>query len=218
MINRIKKLLGRIISYLLCEQKTTSIKLGKSASFDSRVEIHAGHLSIGDYSYMAGPARISSLADTKISIGKFVSIASGVQIIGALHKSHITNYSLTRLLPISERSQYQHGISKGDINIGNDVWIGTNAIILSGVNIGDGAIIGAGSVVTKDIPAYAVVVGVPAKIIKYRFDDESIEQLLKTKWWDWGDDIIFKNVDKFFNDGVSISEFVAISENKSSEN
>lgn len=72
-----------------------------------------------------------------------------------------------------------------DVLIGNDVWIGCRAVIMAGVTIGDGAVIGAGAVVTKDIPPYAIVGGVPAKIIKYRFDEKTIHRLLKVKWWNY---------------------------------
>lgn len=75
--------------------------------------------------------------------------------------------------------------NKGDIVIGNDVWIGYEATILSGITIGDGAIIGAKSVVTKDVPAYSVVGGIPAKEIKPRFDSATIQKLQRIKWWDW---------------------------------
>ncbi|MNI40841.1 Chloramphenicol acetyltransferase [compost metagenome] len=71
------------------------------------------------------------------------------------------------------------------IVIGNDVWIGANAVILPGVTLGDGAVIGAGAVVTKDVPPYAIVGGVPAKVIRYRFTPEEIEVLLRIKWWEW---------------------------------
>lgn len=74
--------------------------------------------------------------------------------------------------------------------IGNDVWIGTGAIILHGVQIGDGAVIASGAVVTKDVPPYAVVGGVPAKVIKYRFDENTVDRLLKSRWWDYGPDIV----------------------------
>ena len=78
------------------------------------------------------------------------------------------------------------------ITIGNDVWIGDGAFIKNGVTIGDGAIIGARAVVTKDIPPYAIVVGVPAKILKYRFSEQIIDRLLNTKWWNLDDSIIKK--------------------------
>ena len=88
-------------------------------------------------------------------------------------------------------------------HIGNDVWIGRNVIITNGASIGNGAIIGAGSVVTKDIPDYAIAVGNPARVIRYRFTPEQIEQLNKIKWWDWPVEKIkgayqdFKNIDTF---------------------
>lgn len=81
-----------------------------------------------------------------------------------------------------------------DTIIGNDVWFGTNSTIMLGVKIGDGAIIGACSVVTKDVPPYSIVAGNPAKIVRYRFPDEIIEQLLKIKWWDWDYDKITRNI------------------------
>ena len=75
--------------------------------------------------------------------------------------------------------------NKGDITLGNDVWIGYEAVILAGVTIGDGAIIGARAVVTRDVPPYAIVGGVPARLIRRRFDEATIESLLALQWWDW---------------------------------
>ena len=75
--------------------------------------------------------------------------------------------------------------SKGDIVLGNDVWVGFEAVILAGVTIGDGAIIGARAVVTRDVPPYAIVGGVPARLIRRRFDEATIESLLALQWWDW---------------------------------
>ena len=84
--------------------------------------------------------------------------------------------------------------NKGDIVVGNDVWIGYEAVILAGVTIGDGAIIGARAVVTKDVPPYTIVGGVPAKQIRKRFNEETIDTLLKLKWWDWSKERISKNI------------------------
>lgn len=84
--------------------------------------------------------------------------------------------------------------NKGDIVIGNDVWIGYEAVIMAGVHIGDGAIIGARAVVTKDVPPYTIVGGVPAKKIRKRFDDSVIDRLQKMKWWDWDIDKILENL------------------------
>ena len=81
-----------------------------------------------------------------------------------------------------------HPACKGNIQIENDVWIGAKSIILSGVTIHSGAVVGAGSVVTKDIPAYSIVVGNPARVVKYRFELDIIEKLLDIAWWDWPQD------------------------------
>lgn len=84
--------------------------------------------------------------------------------------------------------------NKGDIIIGNDVWIGYEAVVMAGVTVGDGAIIGTRAVVTKDVPPYTIVGGVPAKVIRKRFSDETIFELLKIKWWDWSVEKIAKNI------------------------
>ena len=84
--------------------------------------------------------------------------------------------------------------NKGDIIIGNDVWIGYEAIIMSGVKIGDGAIIATGAVVTKDVPPYTIVGGIPAKPIRRRFDEKTIEKLRKSHWWDWSKEKIKNNI------------------------
>lgn len=83
---------------------------------------------------------------------------------------------------------------KGDTVIGNDVWIGQNVTVMPGVHIGDGSVIAANTVVTKDVPAYCIAGGNPCKIIRKRFDDELIEYLLELKWWDWSADKIFRNM------------------------
>ena len=83
------------------------------------------------------------------------------------------------------------------VEIGHDVWIGTNVTILPSVKIGNGAIIAAGAVVTKDIPDYAIVGGVPAKVLKYRFSDDEIKRLNQSKWWEWPDEKIKRHINKF---------------------
>jgi acetyltransferase-like isoleucine patch superfamily enzyme len=92
--------------------------------------------------------------------------------------------------------------------IGNDVWVGINAIILAGVKIGDGAIVGAGAVVTHNVPAYAIVAGVPARILRYRYTEEQRAELLKIAWWNWSDEKIKTNADYFYGDvDVFIKKF-----------
>ncbi|RKJ61474.1 antibiotic acetyltransferase [Butyricicoccus sp. 1XD8-22] len=88
---------------------------------------------------------------------------------------------------------------KNEVFIGNDVWIGTNAVILPGVTIGNGAVIGAGAIVTKDVPPYAIVVGVPARVLRYRFTEEQIEMLEKIQWWEWDDSLIKERINDFYD-------------------
>lgn len=114
--------------------------------------------------------------DSVLKIGNYVSIAQGVKFL--LAAEHKTNSITTFPFKVKRFGAKYEGYSKGDIIIDDDVWIGENALIFSGVHIGQGAIIGAGSYVTKDVPPYAVVVGTPAKIIRYRFDEDKIKKLL----------------------------------------
>lgn len=125
----------------------------------------------------------------KLIIGKFCSIACGAKFL--FNSANHTMGSLsTYPFPIFYE-EWEHGIwvdkawdNKGNIVIGNDVWIGYEAVILAGVTIGDGAIIGARAVVTKDVPPYTIVGGVPAKPIRKRFSDDTINELLSMRWWD----------------------------------
>lgn len=146
------------------------------------------------------------------SIGAFCSIASSVNIIYGNHptkgfisthpsffsKNKQAGFSFTEIELFVERN-YVIPEKKISVVIGNDVWIGFNASIMEGVTIGDGAIIGAGSMVLKDVPPYSIVVGVPAKIIRYRFTKIEIEKLLELKLWNHDFDWIKKNY-KLFND------------------
>ena len=133
-------------------------------------------------------------------IGAFCSIAWGVTIGPANHNyKNVTSHSFLyndydNLRPLNHIA-YDRFEEKCEI--GNDVWIGCNAIILRGVAVGNGAVIGANAVVNKDVPPYAVVAGSPAKIIKYRFDEETIDLLLNLKWWEWSYEKI-KNNFSFF--------------------
>lgn len=99
---------------------------------------------------------------------------------------------------------------KGDLIVGNDVWFGYNSLIRNGVTIGDGAIIAAGAVVVKDVPAYSIVAGNPAKVIKMRFDDKTIEKLLQITWWNWDIKKINKNLKVICNLDVDLLEKIAL--------
>jgi tetrahydrodipicolinate N-succinyltransferase len=112
----------------------------------------------------------------------------------------VSTFPLATLKRNGWRKEYELPDKEGIIMIGNDVWIGAGALILSGVTIGDGAIVGAGSVVTHDVPPYAVVGGVPAKIIRFRYNKDQIEALLKIAWWNWNIEKIKANMDYFYGE------------------
>jgi acetyltransferase-like isoleucine patch superfamily enzyme len=126
-----------------------------------------------------------------LQVGAFCSFAQGVKIfIGGEHRTDwVTTYPFNVLWEAG-RTITGHPKTKGDVIIGNDVWIGTEAFVLSGNTIGDGAVIGARAVVTKDVEPYAVVAGNPARMVKKRFDEETIERLLRIQWWNWEDEKI----------------------------
>lgn len=136
----------------------------------------------------------------KLQIGKFCSIACGAKFLfnSANHTlSSLSTYPFP--LFFEEWGLEKKGVTnawdnKGDIIIGNDVWIGYEAVILAGVTIGDGAIIGTRAVVTKDVPPYTIVGGVPAKPIKRRFPEETISALLEIQWWNWSEERIARNI------------------------
>jgi acetyltransferase-like isoleucine patch superfamily enzyme len=144
---------------------------------------------IGEGTYAAGKLRIrfrhAGGLVTKLKIGRFCSLSDGVTILlGGEHRvDWVTTYPLHTLLGKESVAGYPR--SKGDVIIGNDVWIGTDALILSGVEIGDGAVIAARSVVTKDVPAYSIVAGNPAKLVRFRFIKSIRADLQKIAWWNW---------------------------------
>ncbi|WP_416361122.1 Vat family streptogramin A O-acetyltransferase [Metaclostridioides mangenotii] len=136
----------------------------------------------------------------KLIVGRFCAIAKGIEFVmnGANHRMNsITTYPFNimgsgweKSTPTSKDLPF-----KGDTVVGNDVWIGQNVTVMPGVQIGDGAIIAANSVVTKNIPAYCIAGGNPCKIIKKRFNDDLIEYLLYIQWWNWSPEKIFENLD-----------------------
>ena len=174
-------------------RKVNHIQIGKNSNLAHHCEVKntiiGNRTSIGRY--------------TKIQdsvIGNYCSISWDVSI-GAL------NHPMSRISTNAFTYRKMFGIVKENKEIynmktiiGNDVWIGCNAVILAGVTVGDGAVIAAGAIVTKDVEPYSVVGGVPAKHIKYRFDKKTIKELEKLKWWELDDEMIKKNISLFEKD------------------
>lgn len=162
--------------------------------------------SLGDYSYVNMNSR---LMNTKT--GKFCSIGANVQIILGKHpfdfvSSHPAFYANNK--PFNTFSDVNYIKEYDQVKIGNDVWIGEGVLIPSGVTIGDGAVISARAVVTKDVEPYAVVGGVPAKHIKYRFDDETIKLINESEWWDWDEDKLRASYKLFHNPEIFIKKLL----------
>lgn len=157
---------------------------------------------IGSHSY--GGLQILRFGDdTSFSIGKYCSFAADVKLmLGGGHRTDwVTTYPFTDIDPeFAHIAGHPH--SKGDIHIGNDVWFGREAMVMSGVTIGDGAVIAARAVVTKDVPPYAIVAGQPAKVIRYRFSEDIIARLLQLKWWDWPDNRVRKAVPEMLQEDI----------------
>tara|TARA_B110001450_G_C17637054_1_gene487630 strand:- start:490 stop:1143 length:654 start_codon:yes stop_codon:yes gene_type:complete len=168
-------------------------KIGKKVRVDKGTEIHK--LELGDYSSISGPSYIEDAI-----IGKYCSIARNTVIAPSSH-----NYewvSTSHLLTLKDFGFINEDIlsSQADpVIIGNDVWIGINAIVLRGIKIGDGAVVAAGAVVTKDVAPYSIVGGVPAKHIKFRYSKNQIKHLLNIMWWEWDKKKLKKNISLFYD-------------------
>ncbi len=173
------------------------VQIGEGCKIIDGVSIKTiSKIEIGRYTSINGPNTDLFSAINQIKIGSFCSIARNVSMQEFNHNFDcITSYHIQTNIFKKEK---KHDIySNGNINIGNDVWIGTQSVILSGSEIGNGAIIAANSVVNGIIPAYAIAAGSPAKVLKYRFDKEIIDQLEKIEWWNWSLEKIKQNKDLF---------------------
>ncbi len=199
-MSRIKKLLRMLLQYPMrlfnkISLRATVIdsKVDKTAAIQHHANVR--YSKIGRYTYVSANSSV-----IHAEIGNFCSIAANVGIGGGAHDINAVSTS-----PVFNKGRNIFGANLGNVEfspfktttIGNDVWIGNRALVLQGVNIGDGAIVGAGSVVTKDVEPYTIVAGNPAKVIRKRFDDETIEKLQKLQWWNMLDEELKKYGDCF---------------------
>ena len=160
--------------------------------------------SLGDYSYVGRDSRV-----IHADIGKFCSIAGETKVGMGTHT--LDNISTSPIFTEKKNGTGQSWVKKSSfvpfrrVTIGNDVWIGVRVMIMGGVSIGDGAVIGAGSIVTKDVPPYAVVAGVPARIIRYRFPQQQIDLLLEHPWWNLSEEQLRDQI-ALFQENENIEE------------
>lgn len=171
--------------------------------------VKASNIFVGDYTYFDdrrhGPDKFEEynvlynydFSKVKLVIGKFCAIAAETRFI--MTGDHKLDAISTYPFPIFGQG-WESAFNvfdlpvKGDIIVGHDVWFGYNSLIMNGVTIGNGAIIAAGAVVTKDVPAYSIVAGNPAKVVKMRFDDKTIDRLQRIAWWNWSHEKINQNL------------------------
>lgn len=194
---KIKKILKTLYYKAKYRSKNVVIRRGCNIGYKTVFE---GNNVLGKKTLLSGYMGYGSYMGANCffygKIGRFCSIADGVRVVIGTHPSkkfvstHPCFYSphcQGGFTYVKETRFDEYKYADGDYNvvIGNDVWIGYGAIIMAGITIGDGAIIGTGAVVTKDVAPYTIVGGVPAKVIRKRFDDEDINFLINLKWWDW---------------------------------
>lgn len=171
--------------------------IGGSA-LDPRVEVGHGTYGVGERTVLL------FRDDDRVTIGKYCSVAYGVTIIASGEHNYrgVANYPFAAVL---KHDVKRDTCSKGAVRIGNDVWLGAHATVLSGVTIGDGAVVAAGAVVAGPVPPYAIVGGVPAKLIKYRFSEQIIAEMLRVAWWDWQQQVVEENRELFY---LPVEEFL----------
>lgn len=204
----IKYILG-LLKFLFSPAVSIFSKIDYNSRVDklARVYEHTQvfNSSIGKYSYLARKSYlIFAEVGSYCSIGENVEVGLGVHTLNHIstcplftEKNNATGFSWTNADDIYPFMK---------VHVGNDVWIGERAMAMGGVTIGDGAVIGAGAIVTKDVPPYAIVAGVPARIIRYRFSEDVIAKLLELKWWDMPEEELKKHITFFQKENISVED------------
>jgi acetyltransferase-like isoleucine patch superfamily enzyme len=187
------------ITHPSCTIKAAEI--GRNTKLQEHVTLEQGSYvytkSVGKYTFINKYCLIDKSVE---SIGSFCSIAYGCKIGLANHPVDWVSthpFAYDKKYGFVEKNKFSIMSTAPKCKIGNDVWIGANAIILAGVTVGDGAIIGANAFINKDVEAYSIVTGTPAKHQKYRFDNDTVDQLKKIEWWKWSDKKIKENIELF---------------------
>lgn len=195
MFKKIKRYIAKGLRFLLQPPALTDCKIDKTSAVCSGSQVNT--TSMGRYSYIGHDCFFEN-----VDVGSFCSIADNCRVGGAMHP--IQRVSSSPVFHAGKNVMkknfcYLESIETPKTVIGNDVWIGANVCVKAGVTIGDGAVIGMGAVVTRDVAPYEIWAGVPARLIKKRFDDEIIKKMLKTQWWNWDDEKIVRLADNFEN-------------------
>jgi acetyltransferase-like isoleucine patch superfamily enzyme len=165
-------------------------------SWSCRRAIAGGRAVVGRGSYIGAEVAVYDRS-TNLQVGNYSSIGEDVRILlGGEHRPDwVSTYPFRIMGQLPGRGEDGHPLSRGDVLIGHDVWVGRSALILSGVRIGDGAVVAAGAVVVRDVEPYSIVAGNPARELRKRFDDDVIEGLLRLRWWDWPEAQVWANIE-----------------------
>lgn len=189
MKDLLKKIIAEFVDYILA--KNNGYKIDQLKRKESLI---VGEHTYGEYNLIIDNYKGS---EAKVFIGKFCSIGPNVRIItGGIHPvDWVSTFPFKARWDL--KGKYEDGMpsTKGDVVIENDVWIGTNVVILSGVKIGNGVVVASSSVITKDVPSYSIVAGNPARVIRSRFEEKDILKLNELCWWNWDKEQILANSD-----------------------
>lgn len=195
----IKRLFSYIREIYICSFNRGVRVSRKSSVLESELHDYA---HVGDYAfiYESVLGAYTSIGRNSVVrnaiLGRFCSVSWGVTIGATPHRYDLPSTHAFHYIKSFGFVDKDTRISL-PTKVGNDVWVGANAVIMPGLIVGDGAVIGAGAVVTKDVPPYVIVAGVPARVIKFRFSDEEIAKLLELEWWHWDNRKLQENINLF---------------------